>query len=492
MFGSMVPGQMWLIQESGPLDVVAMVVHSVMCFINPFYLMGGTMIGMWKAGGLPVPDRKERPEDVSLDFASVLGCWALWAPLVGQGCLSVVLLIAAYRREMAPSVSSRVAALEQQGPSWKDDDVLAEEKRIQSARPDTEACLYRNLHHTYLTEARSVQAVQGISLGIKQGECFGLLGPNGAGKTTTLGCLTGEIRPPTFGEVFVAGHSVLGNDIIKAYQDLGNCPQIDPLFPNLSGRKTLRFFGLMKGVPEARVDQTVDALLQRLGIETKDRDKVTQQYSGGMKRKLSLGIALIGWNSVLFLDEPSAAVDAAGKRLLWQVIKTRSANRTVIMTTHSMEEAEAVCDRIAIQVLGQLRCLGTPLHLKNKYSSGYQVELRLQKAVDGTAKTNASEERADALLKFFTTTISAEARLLEAYDDSFRFQLPRFEKGSLTLGKVFTHLEGAKQLLGIQEYTLTQASLEQVFLRFAREQEMGNDMEQIESMRSNSMPETTQ
>merc|ERR1711959_113539 len=95
------------------------------------------------------------------------------------------------------------------------------------------------------------------------------------------------------------------------------------------------------------------------------------------KRKLALAIALIGCRDVLFLDEPSAAVDAGAKRLLWKVIKLRAAQQSVVLTTHSMEEADAVCDRLAIQVKGVLRCLGSPLHLKNKYGSGCHVEIQL-------------------------------------------------------------------------------------------------------------------
>merc|ERR1719453_1494102 len=95
-----------------------------------------------------------------------------------------------------------------------------------------------------------VPAVRGISLGVKSGECFGLLGPNGAGKTTTLACLTGEIRPPTSGEVYVGGHAVTGHGLYEAYQKLGNCPQVDPLSPSITGRDHLGFYALLKGVPD--------------------------------------------------------------------------------------------------------------------------------------------------------------------------------------------------------------------------------------------------
>merc|ERR1719247_3026521 len=263
-------------------------------------------------------------------------------------------------------------------PSKSDEDVKLEEERVRNASPDQEACLYRNLQHVFHDKTRSIHAVRGISLGVQQGECFGLLGPNGAGKTTTLGCLTGEIQPPTAGEVYVAGHSVTGRGAEQAFKHLGYCPQVDPIFQDLTGRQQLLFYGKLKGIAIDKLDEVVDTLFQRLGFEVADRDKRAGTYSGGMMRKLSLAIALIGPSKVLFLDEPSAAVDAGAKRLLWQAIKMRAKSKSVIITTHSMEEAEAVCDRIGIQVLGSIRCLGTPIHLKLKYGSGYQMEIRLK------------------------------------------------------------------------------------------------------------------
>jgi len=492
MFFPMVPNMLWTMADDGIIDGIALIFHSVLSFFNPFYLMGGAMLGCWKAGGLEgVGERMGNGKN----FLGMMGEWAVWAPFVGQLCLSISLLAVACWREHPTGNTGKLDDIDG-STSWRDDDVLAEEERVRSIAPETEACLYRDLHHTYFDKERTVRAVRGISLGIKRGECFGLLGPNGAGKTTTLGCLTGEIRPPTSGEVFVAGHSVLGTSIVEAYQHLGNCPQVDPLFPNLSGRKTLLFYGRMKGVPPSNLARTVDTLLQRLGIQPADRDKVTSKYSGGMKRKLSLGIALIGRSDVLFLDEPSAAVDAGAKRLLWQVIKMRAAGRTVIITTHSMEEAEAVCDRIAIQVLGRLRCLGTPLHLKNRYSSGYQVELRLTKrgadtspgrALDDPgAGAAATERRGAELLEFLKCQLAPQSRLLEAHEDCYLFQLPRFEKGVLSLGKVFSKLQEAKEEQGIEEYTFNQASLEQVFLRFAREQVQGGELESAKSFYSDS------
>mmetsp|Transcript_29626 Transcript_29626/g.98150 ORF Transcript_29626/g.98150 Transcript_29626/m.98150 type:complete len:1380 (-) Transcript_29626:112-4251(-) len=350
----------------------------------------------------------------------------------------------------------------------KDEDVIAEENRIRSAPVDgaQEVARYEGLSHTYTTRTGPVCAVRGISLGVRKGECFGLLGPNGAGKTTTLAVLTGEVRPPTAGQVTVCGHSLASSEGLReAYQVLGVCPQVDPLWPTLSGREHLLFYGRVKGVPERALAQTVDTLLRRLGLDGADGAKQASKYSGGMKRKLSLGIALIGHSPVLFLDEPSAAVDAGAKRHLWKVIKRRGPDQTVVLTTHSMEEAEALCDRLAIQVKGQLRCLGTPNHIKRKYGSGYQLELFCNEAPG-----NLEAGPAAAVIQFVRDTLSARAELLEFHAGRYLFQLPPLGS-ELSLGKVFTELHRHKDTVGIVDYSVMQPSLEQVFLRFAREQE---------------------
>merc|ERR1719203_1481503 len=188
--------------------------------------------------------------------------------------------------------------------------------------------------------------------------------------------MTGLVRPPSAGAVTIFGHSMTsGPEMAEAYKLLGVCPQEDPLWETITGRQHLLFYGKVKGVPLEGLAARVDSLLYRLGLEASDADKPVGQYSGGMKRKLSVAIALIGDPPLMFLDEPSAAVDAAAKRHLWKVIKMRLSSQTVVLTTHSMEEAEALCDRIAIQVKGQLRCLGSPNDIKQKYASGYQLEL---------------------------------------------------------------------------------------------------------------------
>jgi ABC-type multidrug transport system ATPase subunit len=263
----------------------------------------------------------------------------------------------------------------------------------------------------------------------------------------------------------------------EAFKVLGVCPQVDPIIDELSGRDHLLFFGRVKGVPEASLAITVDNLLRRLGLNPFDAKKKAGEYSGGMKRKLSVGIALIGHSRMLFLDEPSAAVDAGAKRHLWKVIKNRASDQTVVLTTHSMEEAEALCDRLAIQVKGQLRCLGTPMHIRNKYGFGYQLELFVSAQDEGVSRQGSRSFKEAAgcgpssqVLSFMTTQISPGAVLMEFHAERYLFRLPPLSR-DCSLGKIISAITASKASIGIKDWSIERPTLEQVFLRFAKEQE---------------------
>lgn len=385
------------------------------------------------------------------------------------------------------SYANKPAKPSEESEGTKDEDVLAEERRCHQDEGREEAARYQGLRHTYrmadtgsrpnacaiLTrEFKYVNAVRDISLGVNKGECFSLLGPNGAGKTTTLGILTGEIRNPSAGKVSVLGHDMSqGHERKKAFELLGVCPQVDPIWQEISGKDHLMYYGRIKGVPEAELSGLVDQLLQRLGLEAADASKAAGTYSGGMKRKLSVAIALIGHSQMLFLDEPSAAVDAGAKRHLWKVIKLRGPDQTVVLTTHSMEEAEALSDRMAIQVRGQLRCLGTTMHIKSKYGTGYQLEVFLLR--DAAMKDADFSSKEEELKGFVEQKISRGATLLESNAQRYLFQLPS-RAGGLALGTIFNTMETNKELLSISDYSISQPSLEQVFLQFAKEQHEAN------------------
>lgn len=279
--------------------------------------------------------------------------------------------------------------------SLKDDDVIAEEERVASGAAEDSSILVRDFKKIY---PDGKYAVQGISLGIPNGECFGLLGINGAGKSTALNMLSGEFRPSA-GSASLAGLNLL-TDVHKCRRKIGFCPQFDALFELLTAREHLQLYARIKGIIEADIPAVVEAKINEMGlIEYADRSAGT--YSGGNKRKLSVAIAMIGEPSIVFLDEPSTGMDPVARRFMWEIISdivTKREKCSLILTTHSMEECEALCTRIGIMVGGVLRCLGSSQRLRTKYGHGFQIEFGMM--IPDAIKINKQIAEIKATLNF--------------------------------------------------------------------------------------------
>jgi len=261
-----------------------------------------------------------------------------------------------------------------------DEDVLIEQDRVLNNGANNDLIVIRQLTKVY---DNGKVAVNNLSLGIPPGQCFGLLGINGAGKTTTMGMLTAEF-PPTSGDAILAGFSVTKQpESIR--RRIGYCPQFDAHFANMTGREHVELYASIKGIPSEFVKKAAADKLSEVGLDVIDCDRLSSGYSGGMKRRLSLACAMIGKPQIVFLDECSTGVDPVARREIWQLISNMVAgdnlpegNQTsVILTTHSMEECEALCPRIGIMANGRLRCLGSSQRLKNKFGQGFQVEMRV-------------------------------------------------------------------------------------------------------------------
>ena len=205
-------------------------------------------------------------------------------------------------------------------------------------------------------------ALAGLTLQVAQGELFGLLGPNGAGKSTTINILCGLLEP-TAGSAAVGGHALPGE--ARAVKEIiGVCPQEFSIFPYLTGRENVLLFGDLAGVPKRVLKARADELLNRMGLDG-EADRRVHGYSGGMKRRISVATALIGDPEIAFLDEPTTGLDPQSRRAVWDfILSLKERRRTVVLTTHYMEEAEALCDRVAIIDHGSLIALGTPAELK--------------------------------------------------------------------------------------------------------------------------------
>jgi ABC-2 type transport system ATP-binding protein len=220
-------------------------------------------------------------------------------------------------------------------------------------------------------------AVENLSLQVNKGELFGLLGPNGAGKTTTINILCGLVKP-TCGSAIICGNDIQ-KDTQKVKELIGVCIQETAIYPYLTGIENLELFGRLYGMNKKTIKERSNMLLSKMGLK-EDAKRLTAKYSGGMKRRLSLALALIHDPQIAFLDEPTVALDPQSRHAVWDFIKEqKTKGKTIILTTHYMEEAEELCDRVGIIDRGKLIALGTPKNLiaKNNVKNLEEVFIQL-------------------------------------------------------------------------------------------------------------------
>ena len=299
-------------------------------------------------------------------------------------------------------------------------------------------------------EAPRAAAVDNVSFGVRHGECFGLLGVNGAGKTTTFKVISGEHRASA-GDVFLDGHCVRGG-VRGRERRVGYCPQEDALLPLLTCAEHMHLFGELRGMAAAAVDESTHVLFDVLGLQAW-ADTRASQLSGGTKRKLSLGIALLGTRSAVLLDEPSAGMDAHAKRFLWsRVLAVVRSGRSVLLTSHSMEECEALCTRLTIMVDGKLKCIGSPQHLKSKHGDGYTLVLK--------ARGNLPVSEGNVRAHF------PGAHAVESHRGYARFFVPT--AAAQPLSRAFARALALQREHGLEHFSIGQTTLEDVFCKFAQ------------------------
>jgi len=333
-------------------------------------------------------------------------------------------------------------------PVDRDVDVENEKRRIQSGGAANDLIRIEGLRKTYGPPART--AVNDLWYAIPAGECFGFLGVNGAGKTTTIKMLTGDVVPSE-GDAWLGGFNI-ATQVPEVRRLMGYCPQFDALHELLTAEETLIMYGRFRGIPEHTLMPMVRFLIERLSL-TKSAKRPAGTYSGGNKRKLSVAIALIGNPKVVFLDEPSTGMDPVSRRFMWDFISETMTNRAVILTTHSMEECEALCQRIGIISQGDLKCLGSSQHLKHRFGRGLQIDI----------STGAFSP--DAARQFMQSEFKT-AQELECYGNKIKYTVSHTEGRSLR--DIFTTIEKCKNQYHIAEYSVGQTSLEQIFLTFAK------------------------
>lgn len=372
-----------------------------------------------------------------------------------------------------PTPATPAVAAVAAGPVMEDKDVAAERLKLAALEPKelmkTPAVVPKDgdrmmtvmdLWKEYKAKTEDETdklAVKGVSLSIGAGEVFALLGPNGAGKTSLLSVLTGE-NSPSAGAAFIRGKNVV-TYLDSAWEDTGFCPQHDALYDSLTGRQHLRMTAALRGVSKADMEATVNEAIETMQLQ-EHADKKSKEYSGGTKRKLSVAMAFIGDPSVVFLDEPSTGMDPAVRRALWDVILSKRPGRVILLTTHSMEEAEALASRIGIMVRGTLRCLGTSQHLKRRFGGGYEINV--------SCDVNRTDDVEAWIKKSFPS-----ATKQSAFFGAVKYELAPEKSRSGDLADIFSKLEEGRSSgeLGIKDYSASSPTLESVFVAFARKQE---------------------
>jgi ABC-2 type transport system ATP-binding protein len=287
-----------------------------------------------------------------------------------------------------------------------------------------------------------IVALKGLDLKVEEGEFFGLLGPNGAGKTTTIGILTTRVRP-TSGEGIIGGASVT-TDAVRVRQRIGVVPQRPNPDGSLNVIENLIFHAAYFGISASAAMPRANALLEQLGILDKAQAKV-DEMSGGQQQRLMIARALIHEPQVIFLDEPTVGLDPQTRLSLWEILRVlHNEGRTIVMTTHYMDEADKLCDRIAIVDRGELLELDTPAALKARAPGGTLVELTLS----GDATTVVDAARGvEGVLR-----AEATGQTLRVYSD----------RG----GRVISPVIDAAERTGVTvtNISLTEPSLETLFV----------------------------
>ncbi|XP_072314586.1 phospholipid-transporting ATPase ABCA1-like [Eucyclogobius newberryi] len=346
----------------------------------------------------------------------------------------------------------RLVTLKSSSDEAEDVDVAKERERLYSGKAQKDLLKICDLTKVY--PRKSTPAVDRLCVGVPAAECFGLLGINGAGKTTTFKMLTGDI-PVSAGEAFLNGYSIR-TEMSDVHQNLGYCPQFDAINDLLTGQEHLEFYARLRGVPENEIAMVAEWGIQKLGL-VKYANKTAGTYSGGNKRKLSTAMALIGCPPVVFLDEPTTGMDPKARRFLWDcILSVIKEGRSVILTSHSMEECEALCTRMAIMVNGRFKCLGSIQHLKNRFGDGYTLIVR----VGGALPTLKPVE--DFVSQRFPGSV-----LKEKHHNTLQYQLPHTPGA---LANIFIQLTEHQRRLAIDDYSVSQTTLDQVFVNFAKHQ----------------------
>ncbi|CAI2173390.1 3335_t:CDS:2 [Funneliformis geosporum] len=332
---------------------------------------------------------------------------------------------------------------------FEDDDVKEERRRVLENRCNKDSPLIvKRMRKVYPS---GKLAVKDVTLSVDKNLIFGLLGPNGAGKTTLISILTG-LYEPSSGSAKINDYD-LDTQMGDVYRSIGICPQHDILWDDLTVLEHCLFYARIKGIPAKDELTAANQALKQVRLEGY-ADRLSKGLSGGEKRRLSIAISLIGNPVVVFLDEPTTGLDPEVRRLIWNIVNEAKKGRTIVLTTHSMEEAEVLCNRIGIMAKGTLRCIGPQLRLKEAYGRGFKLNF------------SCKPKSVNIATKYIESLLPPTATKLDSFTTNFSYE---FEPQPGLIAKLFEEIEKHKVKYDIDDWGLSQTSLEEVFLRIIGE-----------------------
>ncbi|XP_077992844.1 ATP-binding cassette sub-family A member 2-like [Glandiceps talaboti] len=320
------------------------------------------------------------------------------------------------------------------------------------------------------------QAVKSLSLNLYEDQITALLGHNGAGKTTIMSILTGFITPSS-GTAIIYGRDIR-REMVQIRQSLGICPQYNALFEKLTVQEHLWFYSKIKDAPMKCFKSETDRLLTDMGLYNKKHSTI-KTLSGGMKRKLSVAVAFTGGAKTVILDEPTAGVDPYARRAIWDLLQKYKQGRTILLSTHHMDEASLLGDRIAILSNGQLKCCGPPQYLKANFGVGYQLTLVKDKGIDkfdkGRTESRTTIPRQVGTGQLYGLQLASVTSFIQQYlplaefksqsDHELLYQVPVKATPKSKFIQLFDALCNNKDNLGISSFGMTETTLEQIFLK---------------------------
>ena len=316
-----------------------------------------------------------------------------------------------------------------------------------------------------------VQAVKCFNGELFSDEIFCLLGHNGAGKSTTINMISG-IFDPDEGDILLDGRSLV-TDKKYLYQNIGLCQQEDIFFEHLTVEEHLRYMCEIKG---SQVNlQEINDLIYRIDLAQK-KDALCGTLSGGQKRKLCIALALIGNSRIILLDEPTSGMDVMARRSLWEFLKNYKAGKIILLTTHFLDEAEYLGDRIGIMTDGEYLCCGTSSYLKSKYPCGFNINLIVNSDI---FNENYKNELYQEILKY-----EPKAEIKVASKGVFSINIL---SNNQHINEIFDYIDKSKQKYGIEDFTVASTSLEDVFLKINNKANLGDQKYSEKSIFSNSL-----